>query len=91
MTALRRGAGGMKPKRPPGGWPHEQPGHDYDGPQLRAWLGGYEPVIAAEMCRNKGRGGSSQTSTNTRAIESGDYGPGTVIAHHLRAQQERGG
>ena len=53
----------MKHKRPKEGWPWDRPGHQFYTDAMRKWLGGYEPILAAEMCRN-GRGHNASAAAS---------------------------
>lgn len=71
----------MKPKKPKDGWPWDRAGYEFYTAAMRKWLGGYVPILAAEMCRKKGSGGNSRQSTETRnkAMFAGEaWATGTI-------------
>jgi hypothetical protein len=67
-------------KRPPGGFRFERPGFEFYTAAMKRFLGGYEPVLAAEMCK-KPRGGTSAIAAATRdaALTAGESWAGGTI------------
>lgn len=69
----------MKLKRPAEGWPWERRGYQFYTDKMRAWLHGYEPTMAAEMCRKRyGNSATSSTTRNAALLAGESWANGTI-------------